>query len=77
MQVVGFEAPVLQQPLHDADGLVGYADTYWKQAKLAAEFDGLEKYIRPGFLMAGRPRRRWWRKCSSDTRMPWRYRIFQ
>ena len=50
IQVAGFVAPVLQQPIYDTDGLVGYADFYWKQAKVVGEFDGVEKYIKPEFL---------------------------
>ena len=50
MQVAGFEAPVLQQSLHDADGLLGYADFYWKRVKVVGEFDGVEKYVKPEFL---------------------------
>ncbi|MET3175470.1 UNVERIFIED_ORG: hypothetical protein ABIB52_003337 [Arthrobacter sp. UYCu721] len=50
IQVAGFETPVLQQAIHDRDGLVGYADFYWKLAKVVGEFDGVEKYVKPEFL---------------------------
>ncbi|WP_104063744.1 type IV toxin-antitoxin system AbiEi family antitoxin domain-containing protein [Arthrobacter sp. 4R501] len=50
IHVAGFETPVLQQAIHDRDGLVGYTDFYWKQAKVVGEFDGVEKYIKPEFL---------------------------
>jgi hypothetical protein len=50
MHVAGFEPPVLQHAIHDADGLVGYTDFYWKQARVVGEFDGVAKYIKPGFL---------------------------
>jgi very-short-patch-repair endonuclease len=29
---------------------VGYTDFYWKQAKVVAEFDGEEKYLKPEYL---------------------------
>ncbi|MCO4264387.1 hypothetical protein NG697_15910 [Pseudarthrobacter sp. MDT3-26] len=50
IQVAGFESPVLQQAIHDKDGLVGYADFYWKLARVVGEFDGEEKYVKPEFL---------------------------
>ncbi|MBT2248058.1 type IV toxin-antitoxin system AbiEi family antitoxin domain-containing protein [Arthrobacter sp. BHU FT2] len=51
IHVAGFEAPVLQQPVHDAAGnLIGYADFYWKDAKVVGEFDGEEKYVKPEYL---------------------------
>jgi hypothetical protein len=50
IHVAGFEAPVLQQAIYDVGGLVGYADFYWKQAKVVGEFDGVEKYVKPEFL---------------------------
>jgi hypothetical protein len=46
----GFEAPVLQQAVHDSDGLVGYTDFYWKQTRVVGEFDGVEKYLKPEYL---------------------------
>lgn len=50
MHLAGFEAPVLQQEIRDRDGLVGYSDFYWKQSRVAGEFDGEEKYVKAGFL---------------------------
>jgi hypothetical protein len=50
IHVAGFEAPVLQQAIHDEAGLVGYTDFYWKQAKVVGESDGVEKYVKPEFL---------------------------
>ena len=50
IHVAGFEAPVLQQAIHDEAGLVGYTDFYWKQAKVVGEFDGVEKYVKPEYL---------------------------
>ncbi len=55
IHVAGFVAPVLQQAIHDAAGLVGYTDFYWKQAKVVGEFDGVEKYIKPEFLNGRTP----------------------
>lgn len=50
IHVARFEAPVLQHAIHDANGLVGYADFYWKQARVVGEFDGVEKYVKAGYL---------------------------
>ncbi|MEK0155959.1 hypothetical protein [Arthrobacter oryzae] len=50
MHLAGFEPPVLQQAIYDADGLVGYADFYWKNARVVGEFDGVAKYVKPEFL---------------------------
>ena len=50
IHLAGFEAPVLQQAMHDRNGLVGYADFFWKQARVVGEFDGVEKYVKPEFL---------------------------
>lgn len=55
IHVAGFEAPVLQQAIYDTGGLVGYADFYWKQAKVVGEFDGVEKYVKPEFLKGRTP----------------------
>ncbi|MFJ5978974.1 hypothetical protein [Pseudarthrobacter oxydans] len=50
MYLAGFEAPVLQQPMYDRDGLAGYADFHWKRSKVVGEFDGEEKYVKPEYL---------------------------
>jgi hypothetical protein len=50
IHAAGFEAPVLQHAIHGTDGFVGYADFYWKQARVVGEFDGEEKYVKPEFL---------------------------
>ncbi|WP_142039566.1 hypothetical protein [Arthrobacter sp. SLBN-100] len=50
IHLAGFEAPVLQQEIYDAAGLVGYTDFQWKQAKVVGEFDGEEKYVKPEYL---------------------------
>ncbi|WP_457963289.1 hypothetical protein M1E17_17840 [Arthrobacter sp. D1-29] len=55
MHVAGFEPPVLQHAISDADGLVGYTDFYWKQAKVVGEFDGVAKYSKPEFLKGRTP----------------------
>lgn len=55
MQVAGFEAPVLQQVLRDEQGLIGYADFYWKRARVVGEFDGEEKYLKPEYLRGRTP----------------------
>jgi len=50
IHVAGFEPPILQQRFTDAAGLVGYSDFYWKESRIVGEFDGEEKYVKPGFL---------------------------
>lgn len=50
IHLAGFEAPVLQQEIYDAAGLVGYSDFYWKQSRVVGEFDGEEKYVKPEYL---------------------------
>lgn len=50
IHIAGFEPPILQHAIHDGDGLVGYADFCWKQAKVVGEFDGVEKYVKPELL---------------------------
>lgn len=37
-------APELQVPFFDADGLIGYADFYWRELDLIGEVDGRSKY---------------------------------
>jgi uncharacterized protein YciW len=55
MRVAGFDVADLQQAIYDSAGLVGYADFYWKQAKVVGEFDGMEKYVKPEFLKGRTP----------------------
>jgi hypothetical protein len=50
MCVAGFQPPELQHEIRDGSGLVGYADCYWKTARLVGEFDGVEKYLKPEYL---------------------------
>jgi hypothetical protein len=50
MCVAGFQPPELQHEIRDGSGLVGYADYYWKNARLVGEFDGVEKYLKPEYL---------------------------
>ncbi|MCX2747022.1 hypothetical protein OOZ51_04235 [Arthrobacter sp. MI7-26] len=50
MHAAGFEAPVLQREFRDEAGLVGYSDFYWKGVRVAGEFDGIDKYLKPEFL---------------------------
>ncbi|VXB81969.1 conserved hypothetical protein [Arthrobacter sp. 9AX] len=57
IHVAGFEAPVLQQEIQDAAGLVGYTDFYWKRSKVVGEFDGEEKYAKAEYLRGLTPSR--------------------
>lgn len=50
IRVAGFEAPILQQGIRDGAGLAGYTDFYWDTVKVAGEFDGVEKYVKPEYL---------------------------
>lgn len=50
MLVAGFEVPVLQHEFRDEGGLVGYSDFYWNGVRVAGEFDGIDKYLKPEFL---------------------------
>ena len=36
--------PILQMPVYDADGLIGYVDMAWPDVKVIGEADGLHKY---------------------------------
>jgi hypothetical protein len=67
MHLAGFEAPVLQQAIYDADGLVGYGDFHWKHARVVGEFDGVEKYVKPEFLNGRTPSQAVVRKRSART----------
>ncbi|MCO4253120.1 hypothetical protein [Pseudarthrobacter raffinosi] len=66
IHVAGFEAPVLQQAIHDRDGLVGYTDFYWKLAKVVGESMARRSTSNRSSSRAG-PRRKWWRKRSART----------
>ncbi|WP_160664009.1 hypothetical protein [Pseudarthrobacter sp. ATCC 49987] len=48
--IAGFEAPELQHEVRDGSGLVGYTDYYWERVRVAGEFDGVEKYVKPEYL---------------------------
>lgn len=50
MWVAGFEPPELQHEIRDSSGLVGYTDYYWDDVRVAGEFDGVEKYVKPDYL---------------------------
>lgn len=50
MHAAGFETPVLQREFRDEAGLVGFSDFYWKGVRVAGEFDGIDKYLKPEFL---------------------------
>jgi len=42
--LLGFPAPRLQVPFHDAEGFIGNADFYWPELDLIGESDGDFKY---------------------------------
>ncbi|MCB5293136.1 type IV toxin-antitoxin system AbiEi family antitoxin domain-containing protein [Arthrobacter sp. SO3] len=50
MWVAGFQTPELQHEFRDDSGLVGYTDYYWERVRVAGEFDGAEKYVKPEYL---------------------------
>lgn len=41
---LGIPLPLLQHPLYDDEGLIGYVDFFWPHLGLAVEFDGYSKY---------------------------------
>jgi hypothetical protein len=49
MFAAGFEAPALQHEIRD-DSLIGYSDYYWHTVRVAGEFDGVDKYLKPEYL---------------------------
>ncbi|WP_314194875.1 type IV toxin-antitoxin system AbiEi family antitoxin domain-containing protein [uncultured Arthrobacter sp.] len=55
MHVAGFEPPGLQHEIRDGAGLVGFSDYYWDGARIAGEFDGVEKYMKPEYLKGRTP----------------------
>jgi hypothetical protein len=50
MSLSRLEAPELQVPFYDRDGLIGIVDFYWPVAGLIGEFDGLGKYLREEYI---------------------------
>lgn len=50
MAARGFEVPVLQQEIHDAEGHAATVDFYWEAAGVVGEFDGRAKYLKPEYL---------------------------
>jgi hypothetical protein len=55
MHVAGFEAPGLQHEIRDGGGLIGFSDYYWDGTRVAGEFDGVEKYMKPEYLKGRTP----------------------
>lgn len=55
MWIAGFESPALQYEMRDHSGLVGYTDYYWDGARVAGEFDGVVKYLKPEYLRGRTP----------------------
>ena len=50
MCVAGFQPPDLQREIRDGSGLAAFTDFYWDEARVAGEFDGIEKYLKPEYL---------------------------
>jgi hypothetical protein len=50
MRIAGFEPPALQYEIRDRAGTAGFADYYWEGARVAGEFDGVVKYLKPEYL---------------------------
>jgi hypothetical protein len=50
MAARGFEAPELQHAIHDSEGQAAVVDFYWKNRRIAGEFDGRTKYLNPAYL---------------------------
>jgi hypothetical protein len=47
-EFLGFEQPVLQHQLRDADGFIGRSDCWWPEDGVVGEFDGKAKYVDAG-----------------------------
>lgn len=60
--------PTLQQEFHDAEGLIGRCDFYWKEYQLVGEFDGRMKYGR-AFAELDSPEERLWREKVREDRL--------
>lgn len=50
MWAAGFEAPALQYEIRDRSGRVGFSDYFWAEGRVAGEFDGVVKYMKPEYL---------------------------
>lgn len=46
----GFEPPELQREVRDGSGRPAFTDFYWDGVRVAGEFDGIEKYLKPEYL---------------------------
>lgn len=56
MYLFHLPAPILQHPFYAADGsLLGVTDFFWKEARVAGEFDGSVKYSRGEYLKGHSP----------------------
>lgn len=55
MWIAGFEPPALQFEVRDRAGLVAYTDYFWPRARVAGEFDGVMKYLKPEYLQGRTP----------------------
>ncbi|WP_157374583.1 hypothetical protein [Haematomicrobium sanguinis] len=49
MYDAGLDIPELQVRFEDGQGLIGYADYFWRLARVIGEFDGKIKYVDPAF----------------------------
>lgn len=49
MYDAGLDIPELQVRFEDSQGLIGYADYFWRYAGVIGEFDGKIKYLDPSF----------------------------
>jgi hypothetical protein len=45
MHLMGMPSPELQVPFYDSEGLIGFADFYWRELEAIGEFDGNVKYL--------------------------------
>lgn len=55
MCVAGFEPPELQHEIRGRAGLAGYTDYFWAGVRMAGEFVGVEKYLKPEYLRGRTP----------------------
>jgi hypothetical protein len=67
IHMLGFAPPELQVQLRDARGVM-YPDYLWRDARIAGEFDGKEKYMR-GVYFQGTPGETVWQEKKREDRL--------
>ncbi|MGO4858027.1 type IV toxin-antitoxin system AbiEi family antitoxin domain-containing protein [Arthrobacter sp. 2MCAF14] len=55
IHVAGFASPVLQYEVRNGSARIAITDFYWEETRVAGEFDGREKYLKPEYLRGRTP----------------------